>query len=273
MFTARQNRNWLEAAATTLVLIYHVTVYNLRKEHGNAIVGLLMTILQSCLFILGFFGFYLILGVRHSPIRGDFTLYIMSGIFLFMVYTQTMGQVAGISGGAGQLAKHGPMNTAVLITAAALAVLYRMMLSILVLCWAYHVLITPFELDNPLGALAMFMLAWFAGGCVGLIFLALRPWWPAGVKIIMMAFQRLNMIASGKMFVANNLPTPLLRMFAWNPLFHIIDQTRGFIFINYSPRNSSIDYPIYVTLALLMIGLMGEFVTRNAQSLSWTAGK
>ena len=257
MFTARQNRNWLEAAGTTLVLIYHVTVYNLRKEHGNAIIGLLMTILQSCLFILGFFGFYLILGVRHSPIRGDFTLYIMSGIFLFMAYTQCMAQVSGISAGAGQLTKHGPLNTAVLITAAALAVLYRMTLSILVLCWAF----------------AMFMLAWFAGACVGLIFLALRPWWPAGIKILMMAFQRLNMIASGKMFVANNLPTPLLRMFAWNPLFHIIDQTRGFIFINYSPRNSSVEYAVYVTLAILMVGLMGEFVTRNAQSLSWSAGK
>ena len=81
------------------------------------------------------------------------------------------------------------------------------------------------------------------------------------------------MIASGKMFVANTMPTFLLSMFDWNPLFHIIDQTRGFVFINYVPRNSNLEYPFYFTLAMLMIGLMAEFVTRNSVSLSWSAGR
>ncbi len=35
------------------------------------------------------------------------------------------------------------------------------------------------------------------------------------------------MIASGKMFVANMLPTSMLLMLDWNPLFHCIDQARG----------------------------------------------
>jgi ABC-type polysaccharide/polyol phosphate export permease len=39
--------------------------------------------------------------------------------------------------------------------------------------------------------------------------------------------QRANMIASGKMFVANALPGFMLAMFGWNPLFHCIDQARG----------------------------------------------
>jgi len=79
------------------------------------------------------------------------------------------------------------------------------------------------------------------------------------------------MIASGKMFVANQLPRKMIDWFDWNPLFHIIDQTRGFVFINYFPHHSSVTYPLYVSLAVLMIGLMAEFYTRQNASLSWDA--
>ncbi len=79
------------------------------------------------------------------------------------------------------------------------------------------------------------------------------------------------MIASGKMFLANTLPAHMLAMFDWNPLFHAIDQSRGFIFINYNPHFSSISYPIYVGLVCLTIGLMGEFYTRRSASASWDA--
>ena len=79
------------------------------------------------------------------------------------------------------------------------------------------------------------------------------------------------MIASGKMFVANSLPSFMLAMFDWNPFFHLIDQARGFAFINYFPRNSNWEYSIYVTISLLMLGLMGEFYTRRHASVSWDA--
>jgi ABC-type polysaccharide/polyol phosphate export permease len=79
------------------------------------------------------------------------------------------------------------------------------------------------------------------------------------------------MIASGKMFLANSLPGYMLAMFDWNPLFHSIDQARGFAFINYNPRYSSWEYPLWVGLVLLMIGLMGEFYTRRHASISWNA--
>jgi ABC-type polysaccharide/polyol phosphate export permease len=79
------------------------------------------------------------------------------------------------------------------------------------------------------------------------------------------------MIASGKMVLANTLPHKMLVMFSWNPLFHIIDQARGYTFINYNPHYSNWHYALIVGLALLMIGLMGEFYTRQFASVSWTA--
>ncbi|WP_347266909.1 ABC transporter [Paracoccus sp. (in: a-proteobacteria)] len=273
MFTQRRNRNMVEAAFTTLALIYHVTVNNLRKGHRNAIVGLIMTVLQAIAMIAGFYLIFAIMGVRRAPIRGDYLVYIMSGIFMFMAHSQTIGAVAGAGSPSNQMLKHGPMNTAVMISAAALASLYRHTFSSLVVLTAYNYLVTPLNIDRPLACYAMLLLAWFSGACIGLIFLALRPWWPSGAQVLTQVYQRLNMVFSGKMFVANLMPTMMLHMFSWNPLFHIIDQTRGFAFINYSPRNSSLEYPLYATLVLLMVGLMAEFVTRRSASLSWQAGR
>ena len=273
MFTQRRNRNMVEAAFTTLALIYHVTVNNLRKGQRNAVVSLLMTVAQAVAMIAGFWLMFAIMGVRKAPIRGDFIVYIMTGIFMFMAHSQAIGAVSGAGNPTNQMTKHGPMNTAVLISAAALAGLYRNTFSAIVVLTAYHYMIMPIHIDKPLACYAMLLLAWFSGCCIGLIFLALRPWWPQGAQVLTQFYQRINMIFSGKMFVANNMPTFMLHMFSWNPLFHIIDQTRGYAFINYSPRNSSVMYPVYAIIVLLMIGLMAEFVTRKAVSVSWSAGR
>ena len=71
-----------------------------------------------------------------------------------------------------------------------------------------------------------------------------------------MVYQRVNMFASGKMFVGNVLPNALLPWFIWNPLFHIIDQQRGFLFINYAPLKSDPLYGLWFSLAAMMIGLL-----------------
>ena len=273
MFVQRRNRNLLQAAFTTLALIYHQTVHTLRQTHANAVIGILITMMQSVLMVAGFLAMYWVMGVKRSPIRGDFLLFIMSGIFMFMAFNGAMAKVSGAGKSTNQMMKHGPLNTAIAMSGAALAALYTNVLSALVLIAIYHMLINPIEIENWRGALAMLVLAWFSGSALGLVFLSIRTWFPVPGQMISQVFGRANMVASGKMFAANNLPNFMLAMFDWNPLFHIIDQTRGFVFVNYTPHNSSLSYPIYVTLALLMIGLMAEFVTRNSASLSWGAGR
>lgn len=273
MFVQRRNRNLVQAAFTTLALIYHQTVHTLRQTHANAVIGILITMMQSVLMVAGFLAMYWVMGVKRSPIRGDFLLFIMSGIFMFMAFNGAMAKVSGAGKSTNQMMKHGPLNTAIAMSGAALAALYTNVLSALVLIAIYHMLINPIEIENWRGALAMLVLAWFSGSALGLVFLSIRTWFPVPGQMISQVFGRANMVASGKMFAANNLPNFMLAMFDWNPLFHIIDQTRGFVFVNYTPHNSSLSYPIYVTLALLMIGLMAEFVTRNSASLSWGAGR
>lgn len=273
LFTQRRNRNFLDAIFTTLNLIYHQTVYNLRNNDRNAVMGLLFTIAQTAIFV-GFFALlYFVVGIRSSPIRGDFILFMMSGIFVFMTHVQTVAQVSGSYSVGGGLAKHGPMNAAVMIAAAALAVLYRQMLSGIVILGLYHLAVTPITFYFFPGCLAIFLLGWFGGVCVGLVFVGIRPWMPKAVGIMTQVYQRVNMIASGKMFVANSLPNFVLPWFSWNPLFHVVDQLRGYLFVNYTPQKTDYHYAIWVFIGLLMVGLLINFAARKYESLSWGAAQ
>lgn len=273
MFIQHQNRNLLQAAFSTLMLIYHQAVYNLRKTERSAITGLLMVFVRSIMLVGMFLAMYLVIGVRSSPLRGDFTLFIFSGIFIYLTHVAAVGAVAGSGAVNAQMHLHGPINSAVLIGGAALAVLYQQVLSVVVLLWIYDAAFVPVRIEDWQACMAMLILAWFWGCCVGLIFLGISPWWPKASTIATTIYQRLNMIASGKMFVANAIPAMMLPYVSWNPLFHIIDQTRGFTFINYNPHNSNLAYPMWCCVAFMVIGLMLEFFTRNRVSVSWSAGR
>ena len=271
MFQPNTKKTHIGGAGAMLVLIFHATVRSIRKTHRSPLVGLLMNIMQAVIMVGIFYLMFSVLGLRGNAIRGDFLVYIMSGIFLFMTHIKAVSAVQGAEGPASPMMQHAPMNTIVAICAAALGALYIQILSVATMMFVYHTLINEFTIEKPIPLMGMLLLSWFSGCCVGLVFLALKPWMPAVVNIMSNIYQRANMIASGKMFVANTLPGWMLAMFDWNPLFHCIDQARGFAFINYNPHYSSVSYPVYVSLVLLIIGLMGEFYTRKHVSRSWSA--
>lgn len=271
MFRPDTKTTKLGTTFSLLELIYHATVRNLRKNHGNALIGLLLNMFQTMLLVISFYIMFSVLGMRSSSVRGDFLLYIMTGIFLYMTHTKTLGAVFGSEGPTSAMMKHAPMTTAISIASAALSALYIQVLSMVTVLYIYHAAFKPIEIYDWVGAFAMVLLAWFTGLAVGVVLLAAKPWAPEVVSVIQQVYTRANMIASGKMFLANNLPHKMLILFNWNPLFHTIDQARGYTFINYNPHFSNWEYPLYVGLAILMIGLLGEFYTRQYASLSWGA--
>lgn len=260
-------------AASLFELIFHTAVHNVRIGHGNAVIGLLLTLLQNVMMIAGFWAMFYMMGMRSFAIRGDFLLYLMSGIFMFMTHNNAMGAVMKADGPTSAMMKHAPMNTIIAIVGSALSALYKQVFSVVIVLYFYHAIFTPLTIDQPVQTIGMVLLSWGTGVSVGMLFRAALPWNQRVVGILSSVYMRANMITSGKMFVANNMPTAMLVMFDWNPLFHTIDQGRGFIFINYSPHYSSLSYPITLMIVLIVIGLMGEFYTKTHASLSWAAGK
>ena len=271
MFRTEVRKTPARSAFAMLELIFHASVRSVRKSHGNAIIGLLMNISQTVLLVAVFFVMFDLLGLRRNAIRGDFLLYVMSGIFMFMTHTKAVGAVVGADGPTSPMMKHSPMNPIIAICAAALSSLYIQILSAGMVLFLYHAVFQPITIHDPVGTFAMFLLSWGSGVGVGMVFKAATPWQPEFFGIVSQIYQRANMIASGKMFVANTMPTYVLAYFDWNPLFHTIDQGRGFIFLNYNPHYSSITYPVTVMMICIIIGLMVEFYTRKHASLSWGA--
>ncbi len=273
MFQSQKRQTLAGAAFTVLDLIYHNTVRSVRKTHRDAVFAILLNIVQTLVMVGAMYLLFDILGMRAMAIRGDFLLYVMSGIFVFMCHVKSLGAVSGAEGPASPMMQHLPMSTTVSIWSAAFSALYIQIISVSAILLGYHLLFTPIEIQQPVGAAAMLLLAWFSGVAVGSIFLALKPWMPTPVGIVQQTYTRLNMFASGKMFVANALAASMVAMFSWNPLFHIIDQGRGYIFINYNPMKTNLTYPIALSVALLVIGLIGESFTRKRVSLSWSAAR
>ena len=271
MQTTRKPKSNIGVALAMAEVVYHSVVRSVRKTHNNAIMAIVMNMLQIMILLAIFYVMFAVLGLRGNAIRGDFLIYLMTGIFLFITHNKTMGAVLGSEGPASAMMLHAPMNTIVAICSSALGALYIQLLSLFAILFVYHVAVTPVVIEQPFAAFGMLMIAWFTGVALGIVLLALKPWFPTFVSIFAQVYSRANMIASGKMFVANSLPPFMLAMFDWNPLFHVIDQCRGFAFINYYPRNSNWEYSFWLGIVFLMIGLMGEFYTRRHASLSWGA--
>ena len=209
-------------------VIYHSIVRSVRKTHNNAFLAIATNMLQVIVFVLAFYVMFSVLGLRGSAIRGDFLLYIMSGIFLYMTHTKSLGAVMGSEGPASPMMQHAPMNTIISIASAALGALYIQVLSLFVILFVYHVAFTPVHIEDPFGAFGMLLIAWFTGCALGLVLLAIKPWFPTFVAVFAQIYQRANMIASGKMFVANTLPSFMLAMFDWNTAGVALYQRAGF---------------------------------------------
>ncbi|WP_347818270.1 ABC transporter permease [uncultured Planktomarina sp.] len=266
----RHTRSGISGTLAFLEQVYFGTVRSMRKSSGrNAVLGLIGSMAQTVVFVMAFYFMFQLMGVRTSPIKGDYMLYIISGIAMFMIHNTAVQTVSKAEGPTSGMMQHAPMNTMIAVCSAALQSLYQQTITVGTILLIYHLAFNPVYIFNPIGLAGVFLLSWFTGVAIGMVFLALTPWPPPLVNILLMVYRRVNMLASGKMFVANTLPSFMLAMFDWNLLFHCVDQARGMMFINYSPMHSNLSYPLKVALVAVVLGLMGEFFTRKRASMSW----
>jgi len=95
--------------------------------------SLVNAVMKSLIFVLSFVLMFEILGMRAAAIRGDFIIYLMTGIFMFMTHLAAIGAVSNAPSPASPLMQHGPMTPKVAILGAALGSLYTQFLSIFIL--------------------------------------------------------------------------------------------------------------------------------------------
>ncbi len=250
-------------------LLFHSIVRSARKSSGNATLGLGISILQSLLMLAIFFALFTVLGMRSTAIRGDFVVFLLTGIFLFLTHNKAVKSAMGAVSPLGGLTLHTPINTLLSIMAAVLSGLYLQILGFSLILLVVHILRGGLEFYNPAGLLFPFFMAWASGIAIGLMFGVLTPFAPKFIPMVAMLYRRANMITSGKMLPANYMTASMITWFDWNPLFHSIDQARGHAFVNYFPHHTNMEYPVYLSLSLVMVAMMIEFWLRKNMSQSW----
>lgn len=265
----RVNKSLLAASSAFMELLFHSIVRDTRKSSGNATLGLLLVMLQSMIMLAIFFLLFTVLGMRSVAIRGDFVIFLLTGIFLFLTHNKAVASAMGAVAPVGGLTLHAPINTLLNILSSVLSGLYLQVLGFSLILLVVHILRGGLEFYDPVGLIFPFFMAWASGIAIGLMFGVLKPFAPKFIPMIAMMYRRANMITSGKMLPANYMSATMITWFDWNPLFHTIDQARGAAFVNYFPRHTNMEYPVYLSLALITVAMMIEFWLRKNMSESW----
>ena len=265
----RVNRTLFGASMSFMELLFHSVVRDARKSSGNATLGLLLVMLQSLMMLAIFFLLFTVLGMRSVAIRGDFVTFLLTGIFLFLTHNKAVQSAMGAVSPVGGLTLHTPVNSLLNIMASVLSGLYLQVLGFALILLVVHILRGGLDFYNPAGLIFPFFMAWASGIAIGLMFGVLTPFAPKFMPMVSMMYRRANMITSGKMLPANYMSATMITWFDWNPLFHSIDQARGHAFVNYFPRHTNMEYPVYLSLTLVMIAMMIEFWLRKNMSQSW----
>ena len=248
-------------------LIFHSVVREVRTQSGNATFGILKEVTQIAIFMLVFYMLFLFMG-RSVAIRGDFMMFLLTGIVLMLTHMKAIGTSMQASNATSAIMQHAPMTVMLSIIARAFAGLYFQFVAVTLVVLVLWIVGSDLTVQNPSGLVLPVFFSWASGIAIGMVFMTVKPVAPGPMKTFSMLYRRAQMVTSGKFLPAAYMPAAMVPYFAWNPLFHCIDQARVATFVNYNSDVSNIAYPIWFTIVALTLGLMGEFWARKNLSKS-----
>ncbi|MEL6426360.1 MAG: hypothetical protein AAFQ33_13005, partial [Pseudomonadota bacterium] len=166
-----RNRTLWEATQSFLDVLYISIVREFRSATGGAMLAFLMAIAQPMLLFAVFWIAYTILG-RTGLIRGDFLLFMMTGIFLFIVHIKAVQVMKKSGGGLSGMIFYAKTSAMLGILASAIHALYLNILAITVIMGTAYLLRGYLEVYDPAGLIGPFFFAWTSGLAVGVLFQA-----------------------------------------------------------------------------------------------------
>ncbi|WP_340298093.1 MULTISPECIES: hypothetical protein [unclassified Roseobacter] len=124
MFEARQTNTMRRSLFSMLEVTYHASVQKVRSSHHNAFWAIMISILQAGMFVGGFYLMFYFIGAREAKLRGDFMMYLLSGIYLYLCHIRAVAAVSATKGDTSSLMQHGPMNPIVAIASSLISAFY-----------------------------------------------------------------------------------------------------------------------------------------------------
>ncbi|MEM8840788.1 MAG: ABC transporter permease [Pseudomonadota bacterium] len=255
------------AVSSFIGLVYSLTVRDLRSEHRSAALGILLPALTVIVSVAVFYFFMVFIGGRPAPIRTDALTFIFSGFLIFFLHINTVNTVANAMSKEALL-RHKRATPFLLVCVKAVGTGYKMIFVLILLMVLNYLVRDQFEMKNGLRFIACLFLAWIGAVAIGVILMALTRYLSWGT-LVQTTYVRVCFLTSGKFMVASQMPGFLRDVMGWNPLFHVLDQFRGAMFLNYGARTTDLLYPVAVYFPLLVIAMLVENHVRTHYSASY----
>lgn len=260
--------NFFEKTYLIVDKLFYYAVTIVQKKSGSAAWGLLKAVSQFFfMFIIFWIIMQLMNRVGFGKVRGNFELFVLTGVGHFLLHNMLVSSVSGAEKQSSLNLNMVGVDSFTALFSNVLSQLYLIAFAIfvlLVLIYYYSIGKTyQLELNDPIFFTKCILLGLGWAFAMGYFFRALQGFIPAVAKPLNMLYRRMGMITSGKMFLANSIPSSMFAIYSWNPLFHIIDQTRSAVFLNYTAFRTSLEYPFKMTIIFLFLGFSGDFILRR----------
>ena len=92
-----------------------------------------------------------LMGMRQPTIHGSEVLYIMMGVFLFLVHIRAISDVMGPKGPLNPMNLHSSMNSILNVLSASIATVYIQIIAFIIFIFASNVLFERIEIYNMPG--------------------------------------------------------------------------------------------------------------------------
>ena len=146
--------------------------------------------MQTVISILAFHFIFQPIGIRTSFTTGDYMLYIISGIAMYITHNSAVMVMVGAEGPASTMLQLAPMNALISIWPSSLRALYTQVIKLSTILLIHHLAINPVGIDHPIATFGIYLVSWFTVVTVGTVLLDLTPWHPGFVGALKMVLPR-----------------------------------------------------------------------------------
>ena len=194
------------------------------------------------------------ISLREPPLGTNFAIFYASGLLPFLFYMKMAGKMAQAINFSRPLLHYPAVTFAdALIARALMNAATELLVGILVLTFILTTMETRTDLQVLQLALA-YLMAFVLGVGVGITNCFLFAWFPVWDNLWGVLNKPL-FIMSCLFFVYDDIPQPYADWLWWNPLIHVVGQSRHAFYFSYSASYVSVPYVMGLGLGLIALGM------------------
>lgn len=201
---------------------------------------------------------------RQPPFGASLALFFATGILTLQFFTELSGKLMTVFDANRALLTY-PIIKDMDTLAARILLISATYLVIMTLLYTILIVLdlAPLPAHPEQLVLAYFATALLGSGLGSLNAVILSLWntWAQIERVV----TRPLFFISGIFYVPSQLPPQARELLQWNPVLHVVEWMRNGFYPNYNSSILNIWYPIGMGLALLLFGLFGERIFRNAR--------